>query len=72
MGALAARHPVMSRPNSGPSRCRDASSPVMRLNKRGLAGAVRTDDQPALARLDRKVDVGGVTRRPPNDLLKFR
>src|SRR5262249_37777357 len=29
------------------------------VEQRGLAGAVRTDDQPPLARLDDEIDVGG-------------
>ena len=50
---------VMSRPNSSTDAAVRRSSPVMRLNKRGLAGTVRADDQPALARIDVEIDAGG-------------
>src|SRR5262249_29527933 len=34
------------------------------IEQRGLAGAVRADDQPPLARLDDQIDVGGDAQAP--------
>ena len=50
---------VMSRPNSAIEPSSGAISPVIRLNKRGLAGAVGADDQPPLARRDSEIDALG-------------
>ncbi len=59
MGALAARHlgdvavEQLDRAAVGKKLAGDE------IEQRGLAGAVRPDDQPALARLDFQIDVGG-------------
>jgi hypothetical protein len=58
MRALAARHPgdvafkQLDRAAIGEKLTGD------QIEQRGLAGAVRADDQPALARLDFQIDVG--------------
>src|SRR5580700_7869639 len=59
MGALAARHlgdvAVEQLDRAGVGKQLAGNE----IEQRGLAGAVRADDQPALARLDFETDVGG-------------